>query len=192
MAKKFNIDTIKELKTSALIRSILFLIGAIVILAVGLMISKNGGTAAIIGLIVGLAGAGWMGYTSYKIVVDPKNAKTCNANFWNKYECISSPTGDDVEEELDTTECKALTKAEYGGYAGVWLKSNTSTNTSNVDAYYISGDVTSFTATPDRTTSGSRLFAKKGDSKTKEGELKVTGTYGCNAVTPPPSSPSSP
>ena len=182
MAKKFNFTTITEMKTDKLLRAILFLIGGLVLISVGAMIaSKEGANWIVIAIGAAVAGAGaWFGvYGAYQMVIDPKNAKTCNVNFWNKYECVANPAGTDAEYELDITECKAQTDAEYKGYAGVWLRSN-STNTSNVDAFYIPGDKTSLTLTSDPSkNTGGTLFAKKGDGKDDKGVTVTGATSGC-------------
>lgn len=190
MAKKFSTDTIKEMKTSALMKATLYLIGALILIAVGAMIGGKGGGAAIgFGVAIAFGGA-YVGKMSYDMVVDTKNAKTCNVNYWNEYKCVANPAGTDADYELNITECKAQTDAQYAGffsrkYAGVWLRSNTS-NTSNVDAFYIPADKESIDLTSDKSTSGGRLFIRKakanGDDD-KGVEAKGAGaTSGC-AVT---------
>lgn len=191
MAKKFNFDTIKGMRTDAILKALMWMVFSLVLIIVGGTIASKGGAFFIVaGLIIAVLGGGWTGSKAYDIVVDPKNQKTCNANFWNKYTCISNPSDLETDTvELDVTECIAQKNAEYNGYAGVWLVSNT-VNTSNLDAYYISGDVTELSVKADKTAAGGILYAKKavGDDK----GLKVSGeTSACLPVSPrsPPSSP---
>lgn len=161
MAKKLNFTTVKEMKTKELFISILWLIGAFILIVIGGMIaSKEGaGKGAIgFGLLIAAAGGGWSGYTAYTMIVDPKNAKTCNANYWNKYECVSNPAGTDADYELDITECKAQTNAQYKSYAGVWLKSNSS---GNYDAFYIPGDKETVALTADNSSSKGIAYMRK-------------------------------
>jgi hypothetical protein len=171
------------------------ILGALVAIAVGAMIGGGGSTGGvIIGIVIAGLGGWFGGYAGYKMIIDSKNQKTCNANFWNKYSCVGNPTDSDADTETDITECLALKNAEYKGYHGVWLKSNTETSTSNVDAFYISSDIVELEISSDQSTSGARLFAKKAVDKEKKEGLKVTGTIsGCAASSSSsPTSSSSP
>lgn len=193
--EKLNFETVKNMKTSALLRAVMLLLGALVAIAVGAMLGGGGSNGGIlIGLVIAGLGGWFGGYSGYKMIIDSKNQKTCNANFWNKYSCVANPTDSDADTETDITECLALKNSEYKGYHGVWLKSNTETSTSNVDAYYISSDVETLEVSSDKTTSGARLFAKKAVDKEKKEGLKVTGAIsGCDAVAAAsPASPMSP
>lgn len=184
MAKKFNFNTIKEMKTGPLVKAIFAIFGAIILIALGAMIGGKGGGAAILfGLAIAAGGGGGLGYYAYKTITDPKNEKTCNVNFWNEYKCVANPAGTDADYELNISECKAQTDAQYKGYAGVWITSNSS-STSNVDAFYVSGDKESITTTSDTSSSGGRLFARKAKAKGDDDKgVTVTGAIsGCTVT----------
>lgn len=186
MAKKFNLDTVKEMKTKPLVFSILYIIGAIILIAIGAMIAGKGGGAAIVfGLLIAAGGGGWAGYTGYSMIIDSKNEKTCNVDYWSVYNCVANPTDKDADYELNITECIAQTNAQYKGffsskYGGVWLRSNT-TNTSNVDAFYVPSDKETLALTYDSSTPGARLYIRKpkaqGDSD--KGVTATGATNGC-------------
>jgi hypothetical protein len=188
MAKKFNLDTIKEMQTQKLVYSILYLLGALVLLAIGAMVAgKGGGAAVVFGFLIAVGGA-VSGYTGYNMIIDTKNAKTCNAAYWNEYKCVANAAGTDADSDLNITECMAQTKAQYEGlfsrkYAGVWLRTNT-TNTSNVDAFYIPADKETLDLTSDTSTPGARLFIRKAkaDGDDDKGVVATGSTGGC-AVT---------
>lgn len=181
MAEKLELDTVKNMKPSALLMAIIWLMGSLILIAFGASIAGSGGKVYLILGLVAVAGGSWLLYDKvYKAIIDPKNQKTCNTAFWNTYSCVANPTDSDADTETDITECIALTNAQYKGYAGVWLKSNTQTASSNVDAFYISGDTTTVALTNDTSTPGARLFAKKAVDKEKKEGLAVTGTVsGC-------------
>jgi hypothetical protein len=188
MAKKFNFDTIKEMTREAQIKAIMFLVFAILLVVIGVSMGTQaeGGMAKIIGLLIGLGGGGWLGYTVYTIVTDRKNEKKCNVSFWTEHTNIKKPTGDDFEEEEDITECAAQIKAQYDGYAGVWIKpAQSPTATGNVDVVYFPGDSESYTATKD--SNGGRVLARKADKKKDQKALTVTVSGG--TVTSPSSPP---
>ena len=128
-------DTLKNLKMETIIYVAILLVAALIALAGGASI--GGGVGA------GVAVAGFLGFGAgaYVLATDSKNQKTCNVNFFNLTENVLNPAGSDDDTELDITECLAHKNAQYNGYIGVWLTSNTVTTTSgNIDAYYISGD----------------------------------------------------
>lgn len=178
--KKLNMDNLKNLITMSMVYIGILLFLALVCVAVGASLISS--SPAIGGMIALFGGAGFS-YWAYTIATDPKNQKTCNANFFNKTENVLNPAGDDADTELEITECLAQKNAQYKGYIGVWLKSNTTT-TGTFDAYYISGDsdtnVTIQPARPSDTTKGN-VFIKKG-TKDDPGP-KVT------VKSPAPSSP---
>jgi hypothetical protein len=162
--KKLNMDTLKNLKTETIIYVSLLLLAAL--LALGGGASIGGGAGA------GVAVLGFLGFGAgaYVLATNPKNQKTCNASFFNLTENVLNPAGSDADTELDITECLAQKNAQYGGYAGVWLSSNTSTTSGNIDAYYISGDeettVTLQPTGPSDPKKG-RAFIKKGTKDDK-------------------------
>jgi hypothetical protein len=188
MAKKFNFDTIKEMTPDSMKRALLFLFGAIIILVLGVTVGSNVENGMLKGLFIigGLVGGCVMGYQSYKIVIDKKNEKTCNAS-WTEYTNIAKPTDEDLDTEEDISECTAKTNAYYKGYAGVWVKPAQSPTTSgNVDAIYFPGDSESYTATTD--SSGGKLYARNADKNKDQKAFAVTVSGG----TTPPRSPASP
>lgn len=201
MAKKLNLTTIKEMKTQPIIYAVMYLFGALILLMLGLTIatkeSKEGGTSTLnigVGLLMALGGGGFCGYKAYSIVVDPKNAKTCNADYWNKYECVANPAGKDADYELNIDECKAQTNAQYKGYAGVWLTANTATT---VDAFYISGDKTTVPLIADNSSKSGYVFTRKAKAiDDNDKGVTVTGVTStrsaCTTTTTTGTSPSSP
>lgn len=201
MAKKLNFDTLKEMKTKELFISILWLICALVLIAVGAMIAgKDGASGVVIGIGFGIAaaGGGWAGYTAYKMITDTKNAKTCNTEYWVSYDCVSNPTKD-ADYELNVSLCDAQTKAEYAGflsrkYAGVWLTSNSS-NSANFDAFYIPGDTTKVELKSDNSATKGKVYLRKAkangdDDKGVEATGAITGCVTKTLGTLTASSPS--
>lgn len=184
MAKKLNFTTLKEMQTKKLMYSILYLLGALVLIAIGAMAAGKGGGAAIgFGLLI-VAGGSWLGYTGYNMITDTKNAKACDPAYWNEYTCTDNPVGTDGDYDLDITLCEAQKNAQHAGlfgqkYAGVWLVANT-VNTSNVNAFYIPADKETIEA---KTGTG-RIFARKAKANGDDDKgLVITGSNtGCAAA----------
>lgn len=175
--KKFNMDTLKNLKTSAMLFIALWIFGLIVCLGMAAALADS---SAIMAGVIGLGGGAACGYMAYATAVSSKNQKTCESKLWNKTCGMKPPSkyladGDEADFDLEITECEALKKANYGGYSGVYLVSNTSTaGSTSVDAYYIPGDVETIPLVTSAS-SGARFYARIGDPKTKEGRLVTTG-----------------
>ncbi len=183
MAKKFSFDTIKEMTPDSLKRALLFLFGAIIILVLGVSIGSGVENSMVKGLLIvgGLVGGAVMGYQSYKIVIDKKNEKTCNAS-WTEYTNIAKPNDEELDTEEDISECTAKTNAYYKGYAGVWVKPASSpTATNNVDAIYFPGDSESFNATTD--SSGGKIYARNADKK-KDQKAFTVNREGATGTSP--------
>lgn len=141
--KKLELQTFLDLTRDNQIKFILYFIGALILLMLGISgltgISGEKGMniGAILIAAVGIGGGGWLGYNSYTLLLDPKNAKKCNAAFWAVTENIGfDKTDSGYKSDLGITLCKAQIKAEYDGYAGFYCVSNTETE-GTVDAYYI-------------------------------------------------------
>lgn len=140
--KKLELQTFLDLTRDNQIKFVLYVIGAVVLIMLGLsgLTGISGEKGMNIGSMLiaaaGLGGGGWLGYNSYNLFLDPKNAKKCNAAFWK----VTSNIGFDKDEmknsDLGITLCKAQIKAEYDGYMGFYCVSNTETE-GTVDAYYI-------------------------------------------------------
>lgn len=140
--KKVELQTFLDLTRGNQIKFVLYLIGAIGLIMLGLsglagMSGENGmNMVSVMLAILGLGGGGLLGYASYTLFLDPKNAKKCNASFWTVTENIGFDKDSINKSDLGTTLCKAQIKAEYDGYAGFYCVSNTET-ADTVDAYYI-------------------------------------------------------
>ncbi len=134
--KKLELKTFEELTRDNQIKVVLYLLGAVLLVMVGIG-SITGGMKAgnILVALLGLGSGGYLGYTGYNIFVDPENEKKCNANFWK----VTSNVGFDKEgmkSDIGTTLCKAQIKAQYDGYAGFYCEPNEDDGTT-IDAYYI-------------------------------------------------------
>lgn len=134
--KKLELQTFLDLTRPNQIKVVLYLVGALVLLMLGVS-GLSGGLNMGSGImaLIGIGGGSWTGYTGYNILIDSKNAKKCNASFWSVTEKIGFDK-DDYTSDLGTTLCKAQIKAEYDGYAGFYCVSNTETE-NTIDAYYI-------------------------------------------------------
>jgi hypothetical protein len=139
--KKLELKTFQDLTRDNQIKVVLYLLGAVLLIMVGVSgltnINSGGGiNIGALGLsIAGLVSGGYLGYTGYKIFIDPKNEKKCNASFWK----VTSNVGFDKEgmkSDIGTTLCKAQIKAQYDGYAGFYCEPNEDDETT-IDAYYI-------------------------------------------------------
>lgn len=199
MAKKLSVDTVKNMKNNAIMKAGMWLLGCLFLIAIGVSFATKegaGGGAIGFGLLIAVGGGGFSGYTSYNIITDSKNQKTCNNDYWASYDCVANPTKDG-DYDLDVTLCEAQTKAEYEGlfsrkYAGVWLTSNSS-NSANFDAFYIPGDTESVELKTDNSAKKGKVYVRKAKANGDDDKgVSVKGTIsGCGAA-PPPSSPSSP
>lgn len=156
--KKVELQTFKDLKFEAQLSvgslfffSVMFFIISITLLAgmrectkingipeCTFSTGKIAGGLVCFGLFIGL------GYWSYSILIDPKNEKTCNANFWKTTTCVSFPEiKEDSVIDLGTTICKAQTRAEYdNNINGFYARSNTA---DTIDVLYFSNDSISST-----------------------------------------------
>ena len=117
---------------------------AFVLLAMISIAIKVGGPAAIVGGIVSLVGGYYFGNRGYNILVDPKSQKKMNLAYWNTFTCVAIPNdylddSGDFSLDLEVTKEDALIKGQYGGYAGVYLRSNLSPDSSGIffDAFYV-------------------------------------------------------
>jgi hypothetical protein len=169
----FSFDKAKNLKTQAIINAVLWLFGALVFIILGTTLASKGkdNTGLMIaGLVLALAGGGWAGYTVYKIVTDNKNQKTCNVEYFNKFECVAKPKDSDISDtQADITLCEAQKNAQYRGYAGVWVKPAADpSETGNVDAYYIDGDKDKLTLEPGTSSSKGTIYLRKPKAKNKD------------------------
>lgn len=136
--KKLELQTFLDLTRDNQIKFVLYLVGALVLLMVGLS-GLSGGVnniGSIIIAVLGIGSGGWLGYTGYNFFLDPKNAKKCNAAFWNVKTNIGFEKDQIKNSDLGITLCKAQIKAEYDGYSGFYCSSNTETE-GTIDAYYI-------------------------------------------------------
>lgn len=170
--KKLDFQTFLDLTRENQIKVVAYLIGALVLLMVGISGLSGGMNAGSIILgVLGLACGGWLGYTGYTILIDSKNAKKCNALFWSVTEKIGFDK-DDYKSDLGITLCKAQIKAEYDGYAGFYCVANTESE-NTIDAYYI--NLTDSKKLTLKSSGTSNVFT------IKSGENKIT-------VTEPPGS----
>jgi hypothetical protein len=180
--KKLELQTFLDLTRSVQIKLVMYLVGAIVLLMIGISglsaISEGGAVSGILGG-VGLGAGSWLGYTGYKILIDPKNEKKCNAAFWSVTENIDFEK-DDYTSETGITLCKAQIKAEHEGYAGFYCVSNTETE-NTIDAYYITmSDSKKLTL---KSSGTSNVFTiKSGDNKIKVTEPPGSFTISFTSV----------
>lgn len=137
--KKIELQTFLDLTRENQIKFVFYIIGALVLIMLGLS-GLSGGVnniGSILMATAGLGGGGWLGYSGYSLFVDPKNEKKCNASFWKVTSNVGFDTDDSgYKSDLGITLCKAQIKAEYDGYFGFYCVSNTETE-GTVDAYYI-------------------------------------------------------
>lgn len=167
--KKLEWQTFLDLTPENQMKFILYLAGSLVLLMVGISsisgVSQGDITAGILtGL--GVGGGAWLGSKGYNLLIDPKNEKKCNVNFWSVTESVGFEE-DGLKNDLGVTLCKAQLKAEYGGFAGFYCTSNNETE-NTVDAYYI-----------DLSDSKKLTLKKSGTSNVftiKSGDNKITVT----------------
>lgn len=136
--KKLELQTFLDLTRDNQIKVVLYIVGALVLMMVGLSSLSGGNLDAVSGIIAGcgIGGGSWLGYKGYTVLIDPKNEKTCNSAFWTVTENVDFDPDDYTENEKDITLCKAQIKAQYDQYAGFYCRPNTET-TNTVDVYYI-------------------------------------------------------
>ena len=110
---------------------VMYAVIGLIIIAIGGMVATTGGSGpAIAGLLVFAAGA-YSIYYGYEILIDPRNERRANLDYFNQQSCVTIPAeylkdGADIDIVLDSMDTALLIKAEYEGYGGVYLKSNTS------------------------------------------------------------------
>jgi hypothetical protein len=132
--KKLELKTFMDLTQENQQKVGLYLFGALILLMIGIS-GVSSGAAGLILAAVGIPIGSWLGYTGYKILIDSKNEKKCNAKFWTVTENVGFDT-DDYDSDMGTTLCEAQLKAEYNGdYTGFFCTSNAETE-DTIDAYY--------------------------------------------------------
>lgn len=183
MPKKLEFQTFLDLTQNNQIKVSLYILGALILLMIGVS-GISAGLGGVVLALLGAGGGGLLGYTGYKILVDPKNEKKCNAAYWTVTELVGFDP-DDYNSDLGITLCKAQLKAQYDGkYMGFYCASNTAT-VDTVDAFYIpSSDSKKFTL---RASGTSNVFTvKTGDNKVSVTE--PLGSFTVSFKTSPTSS----
>lgn len=147
MANDISYETLKNNKLKSQV--ILYAVIALMCIAVGAAIAGTGSSAGMIaGGLLAAGGGFYFGKMSYDILVDVKNERRCKQSYFTQiYKNMKVPTswvnGDTaVDTDTDLDELTIITKAQFEGYGGVFLVSNTSTDSvgDNYDAYYIPGN----------------------------------------------------
>jgi hypothetical protein len=133
--KKLNPKTFKELTQENQQKVVLYLLGALILIMIGIS-GISSGTAGLVLAAIGIPLGSWLGYTGYNILLDPKNEKKCNAAYWTVTQNVGFDTDNYDENDMGITLCKAQIKAQYyGGYTGFFCTSNIETE-DTIDAYY--------------------------------------------------------
>ena len=149
MANDISLDTLQNNKKKTQV--IMYMLIALIMIALGATFMGTGTTAALIAGGIGIVAGGYFGYTGYNILIDPKNERRCKQGYFTQvYSNMRVPkkwvSGDvSIDTDIDMSEEDIITKAQFNGYGGVFLVSNISGDSvgGNYDAYYVPGDIKS-------------------------------------------------
>lgn len=145
MANDLSIDTFQNNKEKTKIMTNLVI--AVVLVVIGATFSTSGGAAAILGGAAIIGGL-YFGYMAYEVLVDPKNERRCKEGYFEQIftdmrvpqAWIDGDVSVDIDYDIDAKS--AVSKAQFDGYGGVFLVSNTAPESTGglFDAYYIPGN----------------------------------------------------